>query len=141
MKFVYERVAVVPCPAFPEGKVTLRPIVPLILEHAGVKIEYGALVDSGADFCIFHSLVGEVLGLDVTRGKEANFGGVGGRGMVAYFHTIRLHIGSYAGDFYCGFTRDIPPDGYGILGQVGFFDHFRVLFDHPNEEIEIIPSV
>jgi len=41
---------------------------------------------------------------------------------------------------YCGFSRDIPADGYGILGQVGFFDHFKVIFDNQAEEIEVMPK-
>lgn len=140
MRFQYERVRVVPCPAFPDGHTTLRPIIVVSLEYNGVVRRYQTLVDSGADFCIFHSLVGELLGLDVEYGKEARFEGVGGGSMRAYFHTITVRIGEYTYQLYCGFSRDIPADGYGILGQVGFFDHFKVTFDHPQEELEIVPK-
>lgn len=139
MKFKYERVGIVPCPAFPSGHTTLRPIILVTFKHNGVERRYKALADSGADFCIFHSLVGELLGLEVEKGKEARFSGVGGAIMTAYFHTIRASVGKYSYDLYCGFTRDIPPDGYGILGQVGFFDHFQIRFDYKAEEIEITP--
>ena len=140
MKFSYKRLDVVPCPAFPDTHNTLRPIIPVVLEYGGMKIDYEALVDSGADFCIFHSLVGDIIGIDVESGKEAGFGGVGGAGMRAYFHTVKVYVGDYSYDLYCGFTRDIPADGYGILGQVGFFDHFKVNFDNREEEIEVIPK-
>ena len=80
------------------------------------------------------------MGIDVESGKEAKFGGVGGAGMHAYFHTIKVQVGDYSYDLYCGFSRDIPADGYGILGQVGFFDHFKVIFDNQAEEIEVMPK-
>ena len=32
-----------------------------------------ALIDSGADYCIFHATIGEQLGLDITKGKELIF--------------------------------------------------------------------
>lgn len=140
MKFPYQRFDITPCPAFPDITTTLRPVILVTLEHQGQKQRYRALVDSGADFCIFHSLVGELLGLAVEQGKEASFGGIGGGGMRAYFHTVKVYFGDYAYDLYCGFTRDIPPEGYGILGQVGFFDHFKVTLDNQQEEIEVIPK-
>ena len=138
MKFPYEKIEVIPCPAFPQGYATLRPIIPVTFEYRGEQRRYRALVDSGADFCIFHSLVGELLGLDVDQGKEARFSGVGASSMRAYFHTVTAHIGEHSYQLYCGFSRDIPADGYGILGQAGFFDHFKVTLDHQQEEVEII---
>ncbi|MBI2551994.1 hypothetical protein HYW17_01680 [Candidatus Uhrbacteria bacterium] len=137
MRFFYERVQVAPCPAFPNSFVSLRPIILITLEHQGTERRYKALIDSGADFCIFHSLVGELLGLEVEQGKEAEFRGVGGGGMHAYFHTITATVGEYSYQLYCGFSRDIPADGYGILGQVGFFDQFKVTLNHQQEEIEV----
>lgn len=40
----------------------------------------------------------------------------------------------------CGFSPDVPAEGYGVLGQVGFFDRFKVVFDLQQEEIEVIPK-
>lgn len=140
MQFRYEQVRVEPCPAFSDGHITLRPLILVTLEHNGIERRYKALADSGADFCIFHSLVGELLGLEVEKGKAARFSGVGEAMMTAYFHTIQARVGEHVYDLYCGFTRDIPADGYGILGQTGFFDHFRVSFDHSQEKIEILPK-
>ena len=79
MKFTYKRFEVASCPAFPDLLTSLRPIIPIRFEFQGMKLEYLALADSGADFCIFHSLVGDILGIDVESGKEARFGGVGGK--------------------------------------------------------------
>ncbi len=134
----YQRFDITPCPAFPNTTTTLRPVILITLEYQGQKRNYRALIDSGADFTIFHSLIGELLGIDIESGKEAYFGGVGGSGMRAYFHTITAQVGEHSYRLYCGFSQDIPADGYGILGQVGFFDQFKVTLDHQQEEIEVI---
>ena len=35
--------------------------------------------------------------------------------------------------------RDMSPYGYGVVGQIGFFDLFVVTFDYAREELEIVP--
>lgn len=36
---------------------------------------------------------------------------------------------------------NIPPFGYGVLGEEGFFDIFVIKFDFIKEEIELKPRV
>jgi hypothetical protein len=38
-----------------------------------------------------------------------------------------------------GFMPAMPPFGYGVVGQQGFFDRFRVTFDYQDAEIELTP--
>lgn len=35
------------------------------------------------------------------------------------------------------FSSDISDNGFGILGQKGFFDKFKISFDYRTKEIEI----
>lgn len=57
-------------------------------------IKYAALIDSGADFCIFHAGIGEYLGLDIKSGIEIGFSGVQNVGYAkAYLHKVNLEIG------------------------------------------------
>ena len=51
MKFKYKKY----------GQNTLRPVIDLKVKFANKEIRYHALVDSGADFCLFHAEVAEVL--------------------------------------------------------------------------------
>ena len=97
------------------------------------------MVDSGADYNIFHAVIGEILGLDIKSGKKENFGGITGGQSTAYFHLINGEIGGYKYKLYCGFSYDIPSYGYGVVGQKGFFDIFIVKFDLIKEEIELKP--
>jgi hypothetical protein len=139
MKFPYQKVPIDSSEAFPEKKTILRPIVPILLEFKGIKTGYWTLIDSGADYCFFHSEIAEILQLDWRKGKMQEFGGIGGERSLAYFHKINIHIGGWQFELYCGFSDKIAKFGYGVLGQVGFFDHFVVKFDLEKEEIEIKP--
>lgn len=39
------------------------------------------------------------------------------------------------------FSDDISDSGYGILGQQGFFNNFKVIFDYKNKKIQIKTNV
>ena len=100
---------------------------------------YEALVDSGADLCIFHADLAPILGIDLKSGEKIPLGGITGDGM-AYVHPVEFKV---RGDRYktlCAFSEDITDYGYGILGHVGFFDHFRVKFEYDIKNIELVPT-
>ena len=101
------------------------------------EVLYLAIIDSGADLCIFHAQIGEVLGLTIESGKLLKFNGISGEQLTAYFHNIEIEVGGHRFDCYAGFSRDIENMPYGLLGQVGFFDLFNVIFDHKRERIEL----
>jgi len=141
MKFRYQKITAKESEAFPERKFILRPVIPIILEYGGKKVGYRALIDSGADYNIFHSAIGEILGLNIKSGKKETFGGISGEKLTAYFHLINAEIWGWQYELYSGFSYDIPPFGYGVLGQKGFFDIFIVKFDLTKEEIELKPKI
>ncbi len=125
-----------PSPLF--GTSIARPIVPVELTAGAITVGYAALVDSGADFCIFDGSLGELLGLDVRSGEPIQFGGVQDTAPSrAYLHEVVISIGGSRHGIRAGFSYDIAPHGYGLLGQKGFFDMFIVAFDVLKEEIEI----
>ena len=88
LKFSYKKFPSDPNEAFPDHKGALRPVIPIAVKNEGKKIDYLALIDSGADFCIFHSEIGEYLGIDIKSGKKLEFFGVTGDKKIAYFHNI-----------------------------------------------------
>ena len=120
MKFEYQKIRAKESEAFPGRKFILRPIIPVILEYKNKKVGYKAIIDSGADYNIFHAVIGEILGLDVKSGKKENFGGISGDKLTAYFHLVNAEIGGWKYKLSCGFSYDIPPFGYGVVGQKGF---------------------
>jgi hypothetical protein len=137
MKFRYFKF---PLPAKSDffGHSILKPIIPIGLSVGGEPFDYSALIDSGADFCIFDAGIAEALEFDVRNGKRLNFSGVQEtRGAEAFLHDVTILIGGTKHKIPIGFSYDIAKDGYGILGQRGFFDIFSVKFDYQKEEIEL----
>lgn len=141
MKFSYKKFRVPPSEAFPSRKYVFRPIIPVQLSWKGNSVGYEALLDSGADLCIFHAEIAELLGIPVESGKPEQFGGVVGEPAKAFIHTVDLDIGgNISSSIPVAFSRDIAPYGYGILGHEGLFNLFRVIFDLTKEQIELRPK-
>ena len=124
------------------GKYVLKPIVPIEVFYGEVSRKYLALVDSGADFCIFDAEIAESLEIDVQKGEKIPFGGIQttGKQALAYLHEVTLGIGGNKHNARVGFSYDIAKNGYGIVGQLGFFDHFKVIFDINSEQVELRPK-
>lgn len=137
MKFSYRKLLLRQSSEF-FGSSILKPIIPIKIISSKLEISYAALIDSGADFCIFDGGIGEYLGLDVKKGIPMVFSGIQGiSGSKAYLHKVRLNIGGKEYQTIIGFSFDISPRGFGVLGQKGFFDIFVVKFDLEKEEIEL----
>jgi predicted aspartyl protease len=121
------------------GSSILKPVIPVTLSvHGGKSTMYAALIDSGADFSIFHAEVAEYLGIDVRSGRKEMFGSIQERGgSESFLHPITLNIGGWDYKTTVGFSYDIAQWGYGVLGQRGFFDVFVVTFDLLKEEIKL----
>ncbi|MBU4299369.1 hypothetical protein KJ636_04965 [Patescibacteria group bacterium] len=116
-----------------------RPIIPIRISYKNNFLNISALIDSGADFCLFHSEIGRKLGFEIEKGKPLKFFGIEGSSINAYLHSVEIQI--------IGVERSviIPvafTESFGvvaILGQVGFFDNFRIKFEKDHDIIEIMP--
>ena len=97
-----------------------------------------ALVDSGADVCFCSKNIGLWLGVQFRKKQEGKFTAANGTTFQAIKETITLHVAgkSYDCPFY--FSDELPHVTPVILGQRGFFDHFKITFDLKNKEIEIV---
>ena len=120
------------------GKVS-RPVIPIKLKHGDQEIGYHVLVDSGADMCLFHAEIGQAIGIDITKGRQREVFGVGGKASTYYQHRVILEVGGWVYEIDAGFLptvggRVVP---YGIVGQLGFFEFFKVVFDKRSDEIEL----
>ena len=120
------------------GHSLLKPIIPIRISFQDKELKYAALIDSGADFCIFDGEVGEYLGIEVRSGIKEVFGGIQDKGgSEAFLHKVVINVGGWDYKTMVGFSYDIARHGFGILGQKGFFDIFSTKFDFPKEEIEL----
>lgn len=124
----------------PNKKWISRPIIPVTLFGPKGSVNVHALLDSGADKCLFSNQLGEEIGLDLKEGEEETFSGIEGGQIMTYLHKIHLQIigDSNKISVIVGFTD--APGVNAILGQEGFFDAFRVKFERDCDTIEINPS-
>ena len=96
-----------------------------------------AIVDSGADNCVFPASFAGALGLDLLQMKSNLTGGVGSTANVTHFDTIEIDFGAGPFEVYAGFTAGMDLHGIGLLGQAGFFDRFDVMFSHKTGQFHI----
>ncbi len=135
MKFPYIKTP----SADPRRKWISRPIIPVTLFGPKGSVIIDALIDSGADKCLFNIALGKEIGLDLEKGEKENFSGIEGKQIIAYMHRIQLQIAGIDEkiELTAGFTdvRGV----FAILGQEGFFDTFRIKFERDHNIIEINP--
>ncbi|HZP77955.1 MAG TPA: aspartyl protease family protein [Pseudolabrys sp.] len=118
-----------------------RPIIPIVVRNPASEqsVRYLALVDSGADECIFAGEIGELVGLNILGGQQRIVSGVvAGERRPYYVHHIEIEVGGWRRRTAAGFMPDLAPNGHGLLGQRGFFDLFSfVKFEQPSGIIEL----
>ncbi len=129
MKFRYKKL----------GTRITRPVIPIEICHESERVRYEVLLDSGADCNIVPAEIGELLGIDIESGQESPVGGITGGGKSFFLHMVTLTVGGRSFEVPMGFMPDMPAFGYGVVGQHGFFDLFKVSFDHRRGEIELRP--
>ena len=59
LKFDYRKFPSEPSDAFPRRRSATRPVIPITIINGDSKIANLALIDSGADLCLFHADIGE----------------------------------------------------------------------------------
>ena len=91
---------------------------------------FEAIVDSGASDCIFPEAVAIALGIKVESGKKEQRNGIGGSQDV-WIHPVQLYVGAEVVEINAAFAKSLPVAG--ILGRIGFFEHFRITFDPSTE--------
>ena len=113
----------------PTKKWISRPLIPVIIFGSKSNIKVLALIDSGADKCLFNAQIGREIGLEVEKGKPETFMGIEGGRLVAYIHKIKLQIVGIENiiEIESGFVDSPAVDV--ILGQEGFFDTFKIKFE------------
>jgi hypothetical protein len=118
----------------------LRPVISIELAHDGVVVPTMALIDSGADINLFSYEIGELLGLDVESGEVGDVVSMTGQPAELYTHTVTLIVGGKEHSVKASFTKALDDRPYGVLGQYGFFDLFKVDFDLTHEVIQVKPA-
>lgn len=117
-----------------------KPIIPLFLCRCDVRMHTMALVDSGADSCIFDAQFAAALDIEeLEDGIQADFESVSGHVLHAFFHEVDLEIGgNRLPNVSIAFSREMPDNAMNILGQQGFFGICPIKFTYTKREIELM---
>ncbi len=106
------------------------------LRSAVAEVECDALVDSGADYCLFPNFLAEKLRLPASEARVVSeIGGYGGSSSPedqTLFWSVGLDVAPGCSiSTYVGFSERQDQVAFGILGQLGFFSEVGgVYFDH-----------
>jgi hypothetical protein len=126
---------VIPASAsFPNGRKVLRPYLNVALVVGSNRLSCKAMVDSGADDCLFPRSFLHPLGIDPLTLPIDFTGGVGNNRNATQYANIVVDLQGIAQfDVYAGFTAGMDPHGFGLLGQCGFFDRVKIVFDYASK--------
>lgn len=125
----YGHYPVLASPAFPQGRIAPRPILKLTLVNGARKFTCYAIIDSGADHCVFPRAFMQPLGLDPLATPIEMSSGIGTMAVPTHFANLILNVqGLFQFSAYVGFTTGLDALGVGLLGQTGFFDRFNIAF-------------
>ena len=123
----------------------LRPIIPITLKFNDKETDYFALIDSGADLCIFPKSIAERLEIDLSNAQILDFSGVQAQ-INSKAYLVAIELGLRSQDtvlpliyFHAPilFSNDVLDNNFGIVGQLGFFSEFEVKMNYAKELIEL----
>ncbi len=108
------------------------PLVPVTLFGPSGSVTFLALLDSGADDCIFHADYAAQVGLQVKAGRQEKRGGiVPDETTPVYVHEVDMSIGDHQARFRCevAFSLVMPKQPTDqLIGREGVFDKLRIGF-------------
>lgn len=115
-----------------------RPIIPIEIRRGSAFVFFEALIDSGADFCLFDCEIAEELGItNIASGEKIDSYGIDDKIIAVYKHEVELCIDTFRYMTTVAFAERELPGNYGILGQRGFFSRFKVVMDYQQNLIEL----
>ena len=112
-------------------------VVPVGLSANGIHVQFGAKLDTGAEYCLFDRKWADWLDIDVESGPRRTFRGLAGR-LDAFEHEVIITCFDveFASQVY--FTQDqgVARD---LLGCHGWLDRFRLAIVHYDREMFLSP--
>ncbi|HEV8713983.1 MAG TPA: aspartyl protease family protein [Candidatus Binatia bacterium] len=132
MKFRYELV-----PSMVDGSLILQPrvLVKFTNPENGRSITVNALVDSGASISFLNIGLAEDLGVDLTAAPQEGVSSAN-KDDVVYYYDLEIHVQQDPHEFIIPYGfMDFRTDA--VVGQSGFFEHYRVVFERYRKTFEL----
>ena len=137
-----------PSGAFPDTTTTKRPVLFLTLQRNNLSVNALALVDSGADECLFPASLAGQLGIAIPNQNSFVFSGTADAPQLAYFERVTVQVWNvppagglrtiaFTFELYAGFCETLEHVGMGLLGQNGFFSRHVVTINNAENYFDI----
>ena len=116
-----------------------EPRIPVVFRNSvnGNEVPIFCLVDSGAAHILLNTQIGEALGIEIKAGAVLEYSGIGGN-VIGYKHKIKMRVAGDKNEYdvECAFAPVGSIDG--LLGQEGFFDNYKVVFEKYKNQFEVV---
>lgn len=109
------------------------PLIPISIRYGKNKMDYFALIDSGATISIFKTDIASKLGINIEKGKEISMRSVTGW-IMGYVHNLDIKVGGKLIKCDIVFSNDYQAS-INILGRSCFFEKFKITFDEKNKSV------
>lgn len=128
-----------------DRSLVFRPVLTVGVSSDTEQGQWDALIDTGADECIFPDSIAEPLGLDLARATTGRISGVGGDALSAAYTGLQLELTdgtmSVRWPVIVGFVHyPRPAEEILILGHSGFLEFFTAVFDGEKRTLELLPN-
>lgn len=102
-------------------------------------VEIRSLIDSGASSIILSGQFAEPLGITIVAGRAVEFQGIAYDPVIAYEHRLNMRLKHDTHEYLvpCFFMSGLSTSA--LLGQRGFFENYKVMFEQYKKCIELTP--
>lgn len=119
-----------------------RPMIPIIFKANKKEFKTYSLIDSGSDYTILPIEIATILNLDISNEPRFNMLGAGGNCFIIYKSPIKIQFNIQKNGFkelhWKSYVYFAESGTTILLGQNGFLDQCKVLFNGTNKTIEIL---
>jgi len=111
--------------------------IKVLFNHQMTPFWIPAIVDSGSSHCLFKQEIAQYLHIDLSTAVRGDMAGIiPGVLEPVFYRKVRIIVeGNWTVDITAGFMKKLSTAA--ILGRNGFFDAFRVTFDHSTSPFSI----
>lgn len=119
----------------------IRPMLGVRIWRGQACVPFLALLDTGADLTLLNYSIAKTLLIDYKTGKKSSTAGITGVPVPIYVHELEIEVlGMPNSKVKTEVAFINAPNVSVLLGQRGFFEHFKATFELYNETFEIEPK-
>lgn len=134
MRFGYKKVPSTD-PVYPYF---LHPLLGVKIWRGSACIPFLAILDTGATQTLLHYSIAKSLYIDYKTGKKSMTRGITGAAVPIFVHDLEIEVIGLPNSKVKSQVAFINSPNVGmLLGQWGFFEHFKATFERYNETFDI----